>query len=86
MGFRSRRRRTSHPRDGARNTKKNTLKRTTSSSRARGAREWLTPLYTAAHSFQQAIDAAVGNMTATDMVLCIVWKRALKLNPSMANS
>src|SRR3981081_3027136 len=41
-------------------------------------------LYTAAHSFQEAIDAAIGNMTATDMVLCIVWKRAgLKLNPAI---
>jgi tetratricopeptide (TPR) repeat protein len=45
---------------------------------------WEDGFYTAAHSFQQAIDAAVGNMTATDMVLCIVWKRAgLKLNPSI---
>jgi tetratricopeptide (TPR) repeat protein len=45
---------------------------------------WEDGFYTAAHSFQQAIDAAVGNMTATDMVLCIVWKRAgLKLNPAI---
>ena len=45
---------------------------------------WEDGFYTAAHSFQEAIDAAIGNMTATDMVLCIVWKRAgLKLNPAI---
>ena len=45
---------------------------------------WEDAFYTAAHSFQQAIDGAIGNMSATDMVLCIVWKRAgLKLNPSI---
>ncbi|MGH6771725.1 MAG: ATP-binding protein, partial [Xanthobacteraceae bacterium] len=45
---------------------------------------WEDAFYTAATSFQQAIDGAVGNMGATDMVLCIVWKRAgLKLNPSV---
>ncbi len=45
---------------------------------------WEDAFYTAAHSFQQAIDAAIGNMSATDMVLCIVWKRAgLKLNPEI---
>jgi hypothetical protein len=45
---------------------------------------WEDAFYTAAHSFQEAIDAALGNMTATDMVLCIVWKRAgLKLNPGV---
>jgi tetratricopeptide (TPR) repeat protein/energy-coupling factor transporter ATP-binding protein EcfA2 len=44
---------------------------------------WEDAFYTAAQSFQQAIDGAIGNMSATDMVLCIVWKRAgLKLNPS----
>ena len=45
---------------------------------------WEDGFYTAAHSFQEAIDQAVGNMSATDMVLCIVWKRAgLKLNPAI---
>jgi tetratricopeptide (TPR) repeat protein len=45
---------------------------------------WEDAFYTAAHSFQEAIDAALGNMSATDMVLCIVWKRAgLKLNPGI---
>jgi tetratricopeptide (TPR) repeat protein/biopolymer transport protein ExbD len=45
---------------------------------------WEDGFYTAAHSFQEAIDSAIGNMTATDMVLCIVWKRAgLKLNPAI---
>jgi tetratricopeptide (TPR) repeat protein/energy-coupling factor transporter ATP-binding protein EcfA2 len=45
---------------------------------------WEDGFYTAAHSFQEAIDAAIGNMIATDMVLCIVWKRAgLKLNPAI---
>ncbi len=45
---------------------------------------WEDAFYTAAQSFQQAIDGAIGNMSATDMVLCIVWKRAgLKLNPSI---
>ncbi|MFL5077130.1 MAG: tetratricopeptide repeat protein [Microvirga sp.] len=44
---------------------------------------WEDAFYTAAQSFPQAIDAAIGNMSATDMVLCIVWKRAgLKLDPS----
>jgi hypothetical protein len=45
---------------------------------------WEDAFYTAAHSFQEAIDGALGNMAATDMVLCIVWKRAgLKLNPAI---
>ena len=45
---------------------------------------WEDAFYTAAQSFQQAIDGAIGNMTATDMVLCIVWKRAgLKLDPAI---
>jgi tetratricopeptide (TPR) repeat protein len=45
---------------------------------------WEDAFYSAAQSFQQAIDAAIGNMTATDMVLCIVWKRAgLKLDSSI---
>jgi tetratricopeptide (TPR) repeat protein len=45
---------------------------------------WEDAFYTAAQSFQQAIDGAIGNMSATDMVLCIVWKRAgLKLDPSI---
>ena len=45
---------------------------------------WEDAFYTAAHSFQEAIDGAIGNMAATDMVLCIVWKRAgLKLNPAI---
>lgn len=45
---------------------------------------WEDAFYTVAHSFQQAIDQAVGNMSATDMVLCVVWKRAgLKLNPAI---
>ena len=45
---------------------------------------WEDAFYTAAHSFQEAIDAALDNMSATDMVLCIVWKRAgLKLNPGI---
>jgi hypothetical protein len=45
---------------------------------------WEDAFYTVAQSFQQAIDGAIGNMSATDMVLCIVWKRAgLKLNPSI---
>jgi energy-coupling factor transporter ATP-binding protein EcfA2 len=45
---------------------------------------WEDAFYTAAHSFQEAIDAALGNLSATDMVLCIVWKRAgLKLNPGI---
>jgi tetratricopeptide (TPR) repeat protein/energy-coupling factor transporter ATP-binding protein EcfA2 len=45
---------------------------------------WEDAFYTAAHSFQEAIDAALANMSATDMVLCIVWKRAgLKLNPGI---
>ena len=45
---------------------------------------WEDAFYTAAQSFQQAIDSAIGNMSATDMVLCIVWKRAgLKLDPSI---
>ncbi len=45
---------------------------------------WEDAFYTAAHSFQQGIDGAIGNMAATDMVLCIVWKRAgLKLNPAI---
>lgn len=45
---------------------------------------WEDAFYTAAHSFQEAIDSALGNMAATDMVLCIVWKRAgLKLNPAI---
>lgn len=45
---------------------------------------WEDGFYTAAHSFQEAIDGAIGNMAATDMVLCIVWKRAgLKLNPAI---
>ncbi|MCC6889060.1 MAG: tetratricopeptide repeat protein [Hyphomicrobiales bacterium] len=45
---------------------------------------WEDAFYTAAHSFQEAIDSAIGNMAATDMVLCIVWKRAgLKLNPAI---
>jgi tetratricopeptide (TPR) repeat protein/energy-coupling factor transporter ATP-binding protein EcfA2 len=45
---------------------------------------WEDAFYTAAQSFQQAIDGAIGNMSAADMVLCIVWKRAgLKLNPSI---
>jgi tetratricopeptide (TPR) repeat protein len=43
---------------------------------------WEDAFYTAAHSFQEAIDAAIGNMSAADMVVCIVWKRAgLQLNP-----
>ena len=37
---------------------------------------WEDSFYSAVHSFQEAIDAAIGNMTQTDMVLCIVWKRA----------
>jgi hypothetical protein len=42
---------------------------------------WEDAFYTAARSFQAAIDAALDNMSATDMVLCIVWKHAgLKLN------
>jgi eukaryotic-like serine/threonine-protein kinase len=45
---------------------------------------WEDAFYTAAHSFQEAIDGAIGNMASTDMVLCIVWKRAgLKLNPAV---
>lgn len=45
---------------------------------------WEDAFYTAAQSFQQAIDGAIGNMSATDMLLCIVWKRAgLKLDPSI---
>jgi tetratricopeptide (TPR) repeat protein/energy-coupling factor transporter ATP-binding protein EcfA2 len=45
---------------------------------------WEDAFYTAANSFQEAIDSALGNMAATDMVLCIVWKRAgLKLNPAI---
>jgi conflict system STAND superfamily ATPase len=45
---------------------------------------WEDAFYTAARSFQEAIDAALNNMSATDMVLCIVWKRAgLKLNPGI---
>ena len=45
---------------------------------------WEDAFYTVAHSFQEAIDAALANMSATDMVLCIVWKRAgLKLNPGI---
>ena len=45
---------------------------------------WEDAFYTAARSFQQAIDAALDNMSTTDMVLCIVWKRAgLKLNPGI---
>jgi hypothetical protein len=45
---------------------------------------WEDAFYTGAHSFQEGIDAALGNMSATDMVLCIVWKRAgLKLNPGI---
>ncbi len=45
---------------------------------------WEDAFYTAAHSFQEAIDGAIGNMSATDMVLCIVWKRAgLKLDPAI---
>lgn len=45
---------------------------------------WEDGFYTAAHSFQEAIAAAIGNMTEADMVLCIVWKRAgLKINPSI---
>src|SRR5262245_17842305 len=45
---------------------------------------WEDAFYTAAHSFQEAIDGAIGNMASTDMVLCIVWKRAgLKLNPAI---
>ena len=45
---------------------------------------WEDAFYTAAHSFQEAIDQAIGNMSQTDMVLCIVWKRAgLKLNPAI---
>ena len=45
---------------------------------------WEDAFYTAAHSFQAAIDGAIGNMAATDLVLCVVWKRAgLKLNPAV---
>jgi tetratricopeptide (TPR) repeat protein len=45
---------------------------------------WEDAFYTAAHSFQEAIDGAIDSMRATDMVLCIVWKRAgLKLNPAV---
>jgi tetratricopeptide (TPR) repeat protein len=45
---------------------------------------WEDAFYTAAHSFQEAIDSAIGNMSATDMVVCIVWKRAgLRLNPAI---
>jgi tetratricopeptide (TPR) repeat protein len=45
---------------------------------------WEDAFYSAAHSFQEAIDQAIGNMSMTDMVLCIVWKRAgLKLNPAI---
>jgi tetratricopeptide (TPR) repeat protein/energy-coupling factor transporter ATP-binding protein EcfA2 len=45
---------------------------------------WEDAFYTAGQSFQQAIDGAIGNMRATDMVLCIVWKRAgLKLDPAI---
>lgn len=45
---------------------------------------WEDAFYTAAQSFQEAIDNAIGNMASTDIVLCIVWKRAgLKLNPAI---
>jgi tetratricopeptide (TPR) repeat protein len=45
---------------------------------------WEDAFYTAAHSFQEAIDRAVGGMAAADMVVCILWKRAgLKLDPAI---
>ena len=45
---------------------------------------WEDAFYTAATSFQEAIDAAVGGMSGTDMVVCIVWSRVgLKLNPAV---
>jgi tetratricopeptide (TPR) repeat protein len=45
---------------------------------------WEDAFYTAIQPFQHAIDAAVDGMSGTDIVLCIVWKRAgLKLNPEM---
>ncbi len=45
---------------------------------------WEDAFYTAAHSFQEAIEAAVGGLSSTDLVVCIIWKRAgLKLDPSV---
>src|SRR5580693_5996164 len=36
---------------------------------------WETGFYTADRPFQQAIDEAIGQMRATDIVVCILWKR-----------
>ena len=36
---------------------------------------WETGFYTADRPFQQAIDEAIDRMQATDMVVCILWKR-----------
>jgi tetratricopeptide (TPR) repeat protein len=44
---------------------------------------WETGFYTADRSFQESIDAAVDNMRATDIVVCILWKRVgSELNPT----
>jgi tetratricopeptide (TPR) repeat protein len=45
---------------------------------------WEDAFYTAAHSFQAAINQAVTGMSGTDLVVCIVWSRiGLKLNPTI---
>jgi hypothetical protein len=45
---------------------------------------WEDAFYTAAHSFQEAIDQVVARMSGTDIVGCIVWSRVgLKLNPAV---
>jgi eukaryotic-like serine/threonine-protein kinase len=36
---------------------------------------WETGFYTAARPFQQAIDEALDRMRATDIVVCLLWKR-----------
>jgi hypothetical protein len=40
---------------------------------------WETGFYTADRPFQQAISDAVDGMHATDMVVCILWKRVPSL-------
>lgn len=43
---------------------------------------WETGFYTADRPFQQAIDEAIDRMHATDIVVCILWKRVgSKLDP-----
>jgi hypothetical protein len=44
---------------------------------------WETGFYTADRPFQQAIDEVIDRMQATDMVVCILWKRVgSELDPS----